>query len=238
MFKKIELLNKKDHQNLSLNKIPKVDFAKDLKIITLGLSEVSKLSSVLPIVISGGDRQEFIAINSLGSKKGYFCENTPLEIYIPKFLKAYPFIMVDSKEEENTDRKYRAVGLDVESDYVGENKEYKLFKDEQYLGTYAKEKVQYVQQLEKDRLNSKLLLEELKKNNLLDKRSIDVKLEDDMTKTILSDFYVVNKEKLYKLDDKILLKWAKNNWLFYIVSHIESIPNIQYLLKNLLVTKN
>ena len=76
------------------------------------------------------------------------------------------------------------------------------------------------------------IIDELKKHNLLIKRSFDIKVKENESKTILSDFYVDDKEKLYKLDDKLLVNWAKKGWLHIIEAHIESIENITKLLRD------
>ena len=91
-----------------------------------------------------------------------------------------------------------------------------------------------VQNLDKDKANSTRLINELKKYNLLDKRSFEIKIEDGSTKSLLSDFFVVNKQRLYELDDETIVKWVKNGWLFVIESHMASISQINTLLTQLI----
>jgi len=234
MYKKVELLSKSNHKGLTLNPLKSLEFAKDIKLVTLGLSEVSKLSSLLPIIISGGETQQFVAFSGLSNQQSYFSTSRCQDIYIPMLLRGYPFLMVDSMQEGNEEKKFRAVAIDTESEFVGTDKNYKLFEEDGKLTKFAQSKISMVQNLDKDKANSTRLMGALKQYDLLDKRSFEIKVEDGSTKSLLSEFYVVNKEKLYKLDDEIIVKFAKNGWLFTIESHVKSIENINTLLNQLI----
>jgi hypothetical protein len=234
MYKKVELLSKSNHKGLALDVLKDLDFAQDIKLVTLGLSEVEKLSSILPILISGGDTQQFVAFSGLSNQKSYFTTNRCQDMYIPMLLRGYPFLMVDSVQEGSEDRKFRAVAIDVESELVGGDKTHKIFEQDNVLSAFAQRKVQLVQNLDKDKSNAKRLINELQKYNLLDKRSYEIKVEDGTVKNLLSEFFVVNKERLFELDDEIILKWAKNDWLYTLEAHIKSIENINTLLNQLI----
>jgi len=238
MFKKVELLSKSEHKDLGFNQVDNFSFAKDIRLVSVGLSEVSKLASLLPIIISGGNEQQFVVFSALSNQDNYFSTNRCKDIYIPMSLRGYPFTMVDAYEENNNDRKFRAVAIDTGSEYVGEDKEHKIFEKEEKLSKFAQSKIQIIQNLEQDRLNAKRLIDELKKYDLLDKRSYEIKLEDGRSKSLLKDFYVVNKEKLLKLEKDILFKWIENGWFYTIESHINSINNINTLLVQLIKKDN
>jgi hypothetical protein len=238
MYKKVELLSKSNHKDLTIDSLENLDFAQDIRLVTIGLSEISKLSSILPVIISGGDEQQFVVFSALSNQKNYFSSKRCEDLYLPMSLKGYPFTMVDSYEEDNEDRKFRAVAIDIKSEFVGKSKKYKLFVEDGKLGSFAHSKVQMVQNLDRDKANSQKLISELKKYNLLDKRSFEIKVEDGSTKSLLSDFFVVNKQRLFELEDEILVNWAKNGWLFAVESHINSIAQINTLLNQLIKRDN
>jgi hypothetical protein len=237
MYKKLELLSKSKHKNLELDELKDLDFAKNIHLVTLGLSEVSKLSSILPIIITGGEVQQFAVFTALSNQENYFTTNSCKDIYIPMSLRSYPFTMVDTYEEGKPDKKLRAVALDIENKYIGSKKTHKIFTKDGILGNFTKNKVQTAQNFEQDKFNAQRLISVLKENELLDKRSFEIKMQDGKVKVLLSDFYVVNKEKLFTLEDALLLKWARNGWLFTIESHINSIEQISTLLKQYLIQK-
>jgi putative transposase len=234
MYKKIELFSKTNHKDLSLANMTSLDFAKDVKIIPLGLSEISKINSFLPVIISGGTENQFVAYCALSNQINFFSKEEYKYTYTPMFLKSYPFLMVDSYEENNEQRKLRAIAIDTESPLVGTNNPNPIFDEKGALTQFGARKIQLVQNFEKDRINASKLIKELKKYNLLDTREFAIKLENGDKKVLLSDFFVVNKQRLYELDDTILLSWAKNGWLYIIESHIHSIENINTLLQELI----
>ena len=231
MYKKLELLNKKDHSKLSIDKIDNHWFAKELRYAPVGLSEIAKLSSKFPVIITGGEEQHFSVVLAIGNNDNYFSLQAKYEDrrFIPAFMRAYPFLMVEAKDETN-DKVFRAVAVDVESLYVGQNKEIKLFEEDGSETENLKHAITLVQTLDKDRFAADDLIKTLKEHNLLDKRDITLKVDDNEAKTIVSDFYVVNKEKLYALEDALLLEWMRKGWIYLLEKHMESIENIDLLL--------
>ena len=229
MYKDIELLSKKAPKDLKYDADKSYEFAKDLKLVTIGYNEVKRYSSLLPIIISGGNVQEFTLFCAFPWQENIFYKEKSKLIDIPLLLRAYPFLMVDAKEEGNEKKKFRAVAIDKTA--FGADKSIPLFENDE-LSSYTKQKIKLAEELDRNRFGAKLLIDELKKHNLLIKRSFDIKVKENESKTILSDFYVVDKEKLYKLDDKLLVNWAKKGWLHIIEAHIESIENITKLLRD------
>ena len=50
-------------------------------------------------------------------------------------------------------------------------------------------------------------------------------------KVILEEFYVINMEKLLKLDDKIIAGFARKGWMGIFDAHLKSISNFEKILK-------
>ncbi len=231
MYKKVELLSKKDHSNLRIDKIEGFEFAKELNYIPVGLSEIAKLATKFPLFITGGDNNHFSALMSVGTNDNYFSINRKYEDkrFVPIYLKTYPFLMVEAKDE-SSDKVFRAVAIDVESPFIGEDKAFKLFESDEKETGALDQRIKLVQDFDKDRFHADELVKVLKEFKLLDKRDVTLKIDEGEPKTILSDFYVVNQERLYKLDDKILLDWLKRGWIYLIENHMRSIENIDLLL--------
>lgn len=230
MYKKVELLSKDLHKNLKISKIENFEFLGTLPFVTLGLSEVTKVASRLPVLITGGEKQDFAALMSVANQKNYYANWKPgTATYIPAALRAYPFVMVDAKED-GSGKVFRAIAIDRNEQFVADDKDQKIFESENVPSKYAAGKMQLVQNLDKDKNNALKLISALKQFNLLDKRNFDIKLPNGETKTILSDFYVVNRERFYKLEDAILADFTRKGWTNIIESHIDSISQIEVLL--------
>jgi hypothetical protein len=237
MFKNIELLSKENHENLAIDKMDGYSFAKDLKFAPIGASEIAKLSCKFPVLITGGEDQYFSVLLALGNNDNYFT-NFKLEDgkFLPAFMRTYPFVMVNANEQ-NSERVFRAVGIDSGSDYVGNDKAIKVFSSKGELSDEVKPKVTLLQNFDKDRSKANELVSLLKEHNLLDKRDVSLKV-DGKEKNILTDFYVVNKERLHSLPDNLIVEWTKNGIMYALESHLNSISNIDNLLSISLKQKN
>lgn len=230
MYKKIELLSKKDHQGLYYTVPSDFAYAKALRFAPLGITEIAEIACDLPVMISAEARQEFVVLMALSNSENYYShawkpnQGQP----VPELIRHYPFVMVDA-QQEGSDRNYRAIALDVESDAISTEGTFLIMGEDGQPSDPIKEKLTRLQNFEKQRNAMNVLVTALKKHELLDERSIDIKMGEE-TKTILSKFFVVNRERLYALPDEILAKWARNGWSMAIEAHMRSIKHVQKLL--------
>jgi len=218
MYKNIELLNKKEHKALFC----KSNYEFKDKLVPITLKEFVRYN--LPIIISGGKRQEFLLIAALPWQDSLFLKKDCSILKTPDIYNMYPFTYVNAKNEQNN-KLYKAIAID--RDGTSENGEIPIFENDD-LSKIAKQKVEIAKQFFELKEIEQKMIDELKRYELLDKREFDIKLKDT-TKPILKDFYVVNRNRLYSLDERILKEWEKRNWLFLIEYHINSINNIENL---------
>jgi len=218
MYKNIELLNKKEHNALFF----KSDYQFNDKLVPITLKEFVRYN--LPIIISGGKRQEFLLITALPWQESLFFKKDCSILKTPDIYNMYPFTYVNAKNEKD-DKLYKAIAID--KDGMSENGEIALFENDD-LSKTAKQKINIAKTFFELKEIEQKMIEELKRYELLDKREFDIKIKDE-TKPILKEFYVINRNRLYNLDERILKEWEKRNWLFLIEYHINSINNIENL---------
>jgi hypothetical protein len=226
MYKNIEVLDKKKHEKLKFDNVDALEVAKNIGIVPLGVNEVLDMCSFAPVIISAGEEAEFIAFTGISKEITLYNKNN---IYLPKFLHSYPFLNVvvqDEKKNLNT-----VVAIDNNKEYVGKNKKNNLFTKNSELEKQANEKIRFIRELNTQRDIGKKIIEELKAKDLLLKRDFKVKLKDE-EKTILKEFYIINREKLLQLDDATLALWAKKGWMGIIDAHTKSLNNFQNILIN------
>ena len=232
MFDKIELLSKQEHQGLYFTAPDDFSYASSLRFAPLALSEVAGVARNLPVMISGGDEQEFVVLMSVSDDANFFAKYWQMGsgIDVPAFIKHYPFTMVNA-QQEGSDRLMRAVGVDVESPAVSDSGDFLIMGEGGEPSPEVKEKLKRLQRFEQERVAAHQLVLELKKHELLDKRSIDVKIGEE-SKTLLKDFFVVNRSRIYELPASLIVEWVKRGWMFAIESHIQSIEHVQLLLSS------
>ena len=214
----VELLSKTKHKESTYN--DSLSLFKDIKVITLGLNEIKKLSCILPVVISGGEEQRFVVVTGL--RENYFLSNRCKDIYIPASIKTYPFVMVNAK---SNDKDVRAIAIDKDA-LNGENK---IYDENGNFTQKTNSKIELLKKFDLDVLKSKSLINDLKNWGLLEKSNIELKTDKE-TKRILSDFFVVNRKKLYSLEENKFNKLARSGVLSILESHIDSISNIKNLI--------
>ena len=88
-----------------------------------------------------------------------------------------------------------------------------------------------IKELNSQRAVCRRIIAELKKLDLLIKKDLRVKIEGKEEKVILEEFYVINMEKLLKLDDKIIAGFARKGWMGIFDAHLKSISNFEKILK-------
>ena len=232
MFNKIELLSKTDHQGLYFTTPGDYAYASSLRFAPLALGEIPRIARNLPVMISGGDDQEFVVLMSVSDNANFYSKYWKVGsgIDVPAFINHYPFTMVNA-QQEGSDRVMRAIGVDVESAAISDSGDFLVMGEDGEPSVEVKEKLKRVQRFDQERMASQQLVQELQKHELLDKRSIDVKVADE-SKTLLKDFLVVNRSRLYDLPESLLVDWMKKGWIFAIESHIESIENVRLLLSS------
>ena len=224
MYKNIKIFKKSENLN---NKFSHASIEKKLennKLIPIGIDEVIKYASSFPIIISGKEEHEFVLFSGLSTSNNFFvkCEG----IDEPEFLQTYPFLMIDIKDEK--DNNVSAIAYDKNDEYVGVNKDIEFFNDNK-LNQEVINKIEKVRLLQTKRNLAKMLIKELKDKDLLIKQSFNIKIKDEV-RTILKDYYIINRTKMCKLDDKTISTWTRNGWIGLIDAHMFSLRNFQKLV--------
>lgn len=224
MYKNIEILDTKKHEKSKFDIPVTIDVAKNVGIIPLGVDEVFDMCSIAPVIISSGEESEFIAFTGVSKDVSIYKK---INRYFPRFLLVYPFLSINVKNEKGEINTVIAID---NNNFIGEDKKYNIFNKKNELEQTAKERITLVRQLNTQREISKSIIKTLKEKELLLKKDFKLKL-DDGEKTILNEFYVVNREKLLKLDDATLALWAKKGWMGIIDAHLRSLGNFQKIFQ-------
>ena len=226
MYKNIEILDKEKSKKLKFDNVDTTQIAKNVGLIPLGFSEVWYASHSSVVIISSGEDAEFLAFTGISSEISIFNKS---DVYLPAFIRSYPFLNVqvkDDKEQLNS-----VIAIDKNSDFVGENKAYNIINEDKSLSKEASIKIELVRELSHQRDVSKKIISELKSKDLLVKKDLRVNINNE-EKTILKDFYVIDIDKLIKLDDKIISIWARKGWMSIFDAHLKSISNFEKILKS------
>ncbi|MCT7464300.1 SapC family protein [Aliarcobacter cryaerophilus] len=221
MYKNITILDKEKLKTLKFDDVNKSEIARNVGLIPLGFIEVWYASHDCPVIISAGENAEFLAFTGITKEISIFNKN---EVYLPAFVRSYPFLNVNVSDEDN--RINSVIAIDENVDFVGKSKKIFIFDKEKNLTKEASLKIELVRELNRQREVSKAIINELKEHDLLIKKDLKVNIDNE-EKTILDEFYIINIEKLIQLDDAILAAWARKGWMGIFDAHIKSMNNFQ-----------
>lgn len=219
MYKKVEILSKDKHSKLKFDEISSQEVAKNTGLIPLGFSEVIEMAPFCPVIINGDEKHlEFVAFSGISSSVNIYSKDLP---YIPMYARTYPFVNVVLMDKAGN--KQDVIGIDKNDDIVGLKKKNFIFKKD-VLEEIAKQKIDMVRELNRQREISRKIIKELQQHDLLQKKDFKVNFEEQ-SRVVLDNFYVVDRIKLMKLDGEVLALWAKKGWITLIDMHLKSINN-------------
>jgi len=224
MYKNIKILDKEKFKNVKFDEVNGVEVAKNIGLIPLGFTEIWHASHHCPIIISAGENAEFLSFTGITKEITIFNKD---EVYLPAFVRSYPFLNVEIKGED--EKINSVIAIDENADFVGKNKQFFIIDKEKNITKEANSKIELVRELNRQREISKKIIAELKAHDLLVKKDLKV-VVDNNERIILDEFYIINIEKLTKLDDTILALWARKGWMGIFDAHIKSLNNFQKVL--------
>lgn len=226
MFKNVEMLDKEKFKSVKFASVDAIEVAKNSGMIPLGFNEVVDMACYTPVIIFGSDSKEFVSFT--GVSKDISIYNNNEDVYLPNFTKTYPFVNTFAKDENGTIQSI--IGID-NGEHVNKRKKLFIFNKKGDLQKVANEKIEMVRELNSKRDISKKIIKELEEHDLLEKQSFKIQ-QNDEEKIIIEEFYIVNRNKLVELDDKIISTWAKKGWITIIDCHLKSIGNFKDIFAN------
>jgi hypothetical protein len=227
MYKNIEILDKEKFKNIKYDEADFVEVAKNIGLIPLGFTEVWSMSHNVPVIISATDEAEFLAFTGITKEITVFNRD---DVYLPAFVRTYPFLNIQVKDKDG--KPNSIIAIDNNPDFVAKDKKNSIIAKDKNLTKEADSKVALVRELNRQREISKKIVAELKKHDLLVKKDLRVNVADKDEKILLKEFYVINMEKLTKLDDKVLALWARKGWMGIFDAHFKSLTNFTKVLES------
>lgn len=171
--------------------------------------------SVFPVVVLGLRKDENLYVND----KGEWLAN-----YIPAYVRRYPFIL--AKNEQSPDQ----FTVCMDSSCLGFNTDgqgRKLF-DDGVESEWLKKSVSFLEDYQKHIQLTVLFCNNIKEYGILESMQANAQL-DSGEKISLGGFMCINREKLKKLNDEILLNMVKTDQMELVYAHLTSLPNIEVL---------
>lgn len=224
MYKNVKILNPKEHSFYRYLAPDTLFYAKTLTYVPISFSEVKLLCADFPIVIIYNKEGHSLlailtgdasnqAINKEGKWKGG---------YVPAFIRRYPFVLVENKEDATK----LQLGFDMESGCFSSPEGQALFDAEGKPSAVIADTLKYLETLHKEMQVTNAIIQKFAALEILKESQYSIAYEDKESRNV-GGFWVVDKEKLLALPDETLVEAVRNGWMELIELQILSLKNIK-----------
>lgn len=223
-------LNREGHKDLRIKPIDSAAFAAKTHSVPLTVPEFGPAARDFPILFGGNSVDEAGPLAMLGLKQS---ENVFVDAdgrwergaYIPAFVRRYPFILAEKPEGAEGDD--FTVFLDEDYPGFGTESGDRLFNEDGSDTDVLKNAVKFLGEFQEHVKRTQAFTRRLRELDLLEERTIQIK--DGDRNMVINGLFVVNEEKLRKLDEKAAMELLADGSMGWIYAHLLSLANIDRL---------
>jgi hypothetical protein len=199
-------------------------FAAQTNAVPVTIVEFAQAIRFYPVVFADGSNFP-VAVLGLGAVNRFAPEGRWAERhYVPAYVRRYPFVFAEAGEQGF------ALALDMASERVvqgGENGE-ALFIDGK-PSPLTEGAMAFCSEFHQTHLQTSAFVEALEAQDLLIEQRADAQLPSGESRQ-LGGFRIVDREKLGKLPDEVVLDWHRKGWLALVLFHLTSLDRFADLL--------
>lgn len=202
---KLEPVSVEKHKNLKVASKRDIKHIAGQHVLPITAPEFAQGATTFPVfVVKDNDNNRYRSVAMIGLEAGENLlltkENTWAGIYAPQTIGMVPFALGLDPEKERT----LTACVDVESEFIGEDKDLALFNDDGEPSDLFKSVEDSLGRLYNNEVMTEKFLAELVENELLEEIELHVALATGETKKIVG-LHTINEKKLQELaDDKVL----------------------------------
>jgi hypothetical protein len=227
-------LNRTAHRDLRLKAVNNVRFAEKVHSVPLTGVEFAPASRDFPILFAGTSIEDAGPMALLGLRQGEnlfvgddgFWESG---MYIPAFVRRYPFVLAEKPVGQAGDD----FTVFLDEAYAGFNGEEgeRLFNEDGTDAPALTNAVNFLGEFQDHVARTQWFMGKLREHDLLEPRTITLQKEGKGLN--LNGLFVINEEKLRKLDEKVAHEFLREGAFGWIYSHLVSLANIDRMAARL-----
>ena len=220
-------LNSRDHGDFKSRMSDSAPWLATQHAIPLTVEEFPQAQRHYPIIFSAGEDPVPLALMGLNEGVNVFVgEDGKLtdRVYLPAYVRRYPWILARLQPDSDV----LSLCFDPTIDVVGEFDEGNPLFDGEETTDHTKSILEFCQRFEEAGQKTKLLVEELKKHDLLMDGEAAIAGQDQPDRPfIYRGFQMVNEEKLRDMRGDTLRSWNQNGMIAIIFAHLFSMDNMR-----------
>lgn len=195
------------HRNLSLRENFGLGFTKQANAVPVNLIEMPKLCQTYPIAFSPNEDATPVALLGLRDNENMFVDdkgNWIDDVYIPAYIRRYPFIFKEGPEKEQ-------FTLCVDEDFLEENVQARLFNEDGTPSPLTLNAMEFCKSSHSAAQETKAFSHALAESGLLVNQ--EVIIERGEKRIIFTGSRVIDEKKLAEMNDEVFLEWRNKGWL-------------------------
>lgn len=219
-------VRKDQHKNLKVASTRTLKHVKDQHIAPITAREFARAATSYPIVIIK-DQDRYRSVVMLGIEAGenlYYSQDDWQAVYVPQSISMIPFSLGIDPEKEKT----LTTCIDLDSEYVGEDKDNALFDAEGNDTEFYKTAQESLGRVYDNEIMTEKFIKELEANNLLQELELNVAFASGENKRLVG-LFGINEKTLQELSDDKVLDFHKRGLFVPIYSMMGSVAQVNRL---------
>ncbi len=219
-------VRKEQHKNLKVASKRTLDHVKEQHIAPITAREFARAATSYPIVIIK-DQDRYRSVVMLGIEAGenlYYSQDDWQAVYVPQSISMIPFSLGIDPEKEKT----LTTCIDLDSEYVGEDKDNALFDAEGNDTEFYKLAQESLGRVYDNEIMTEKFIKELEANNLLQELELNVAFASGEKKRLVG-LFGINEKTLQELSDDKVLDFHKRGLFVPIYSMMGSVAQVNRL---------
>ena len=229
-YRQPELLNHQSHGTLGL-RVPErpFEFARKSRALPVTLSEIASAQKHFPVVFSDLDNPVPVAVVGTRDDVNLFIDETgdwEREVYIPAYVRCYPFALAARSNEEF------AVVIDRAAESISDDPEQPFFGADKKVTPELQALIDFCARYDAETKRTVQFGQRLKELGLLTGQQVTRKTQAG-EEVPVATYVAVDSEKLDKLDDAVIKELFGQGYLAGIFAHLFSIENWQVMINRI-----
>lgn len=223
-------VKKEQHQKLKLAKTRDLSHVADQHIIPVTAAEFAQASASFPVVlVKNPDSERYRSVAMLGLEAGenlYYQDKKWSALSVPQSIAMVPFSLGLDPDKENT----LTACIDLDSQFVGEDKDLALFNDDGKESEVLDNVQQALGRLYDNERMTENFIKELVDNDLLQELELNIALSTGEKKKLVGIF-TINEDKVKGLSDEKVIDFHKRGLFVPIYSMLGSLSQVNRLVQ-------
>jgi hypothetical protein len=229
-YRQPELLNHQSHGALGLRMPARpLEFARKSRAVPVTLSEIASAQKHFPVVFSDLENPVPLAVVGTRDDVNLFIDengNWEREVYIPAYIRCYPFALAARSNDEF------AVVIDRAAESISENPEQPFFGPDKKVTPEIQALIDFVGRYDAETKRTVQFGQRLKELGLLAGQQVTRKKESGEEEPVAS-YVAVDSEKLDALDDAVVRELFGQGYLAGVFAHLFSLENWQVIINRI-----